>query len=238
MLSKAIAIVCYLFALFGGTAIAVLVLALGVGWEWRPLPLAQPWPWVVDLGWLVVFAIQHSGMARESFKLRWTRLVPVHLERSIYAGISGIVCMGMALSWQHIDGPTWWDLPKPFVVVPLLAAAGMVLINARFDPGLFGLRQAWAGDRPQPRETLLLVGPYRFIRHPLMACLLVFLWVQPVMMPTLAILSSGLTVYVLIGVLLEERDLLRRFHPEYAAYRRRVPALVPWRRPLAHGNKL
>jgi protein-S-isoprenylcysteine O-methyltransferase Ste14 len=77
----------------------------------------------------------------------------------------------------------------------------------------------------------MLVGPYRFVRHPLMACLLVFLWAQPVMTPTLALLSGGLTVYILIGVLLEERDLLRRFHPDYAIYRRRVPALIPWRRP-------
>ena len=238
MLSKAVAIVCYLLAMAGGTTFAVLVLALGIGWEWRPLPLPEPWPWVVDLGWLVVFAVQHSGMARESFKRLCTQLVPVHLERSIYAGASGMVCIGMALHWQHIDGPTWWDLPKPFLVVPLLAAAGMMLINARFDPGLLGLPQAWAGDRPQPPETLLLVGPYRFIRHPLMACLLVFLWAHPLMTPTLALLSGGLTVYVLVGVVLEERDLVRRFHPDYAAYRRRVPALVPWRRPLARGNKI
>jgi protein-S-isoprenylcysteine O-methyltransferase Ste14 len=58
------------------------------------------------------------------------------------------------------------------------------------------------------------------------------------MTPTLALLSGGLTVYVLVGVVLEERDLVRRFHPDYAAYRRRVPALVPWRRPLARGNKI
>jgi protein-S-isoprenylcysteine O-methyltransferase Ste14 len=138
----------------------------------------------------------------------------------------------MTLTWHSIDGPLLWDLPRFVVVIPLIAALGMIWINARFDPvGQLGLRQAWAGDKPQPPDTLMLVGPYRFVRHPLMACLLVFLWAQPVMTPTLALLSGGLTVYILIGVLLEERDLLRRFHPDYASYRQRVPAIIPWRRP-------
>jgi protein-S-isoprenylcysteine O-methyltransferase Ste14 len=64
-----------------------------------------------------------------------------------------------------------------------------------------------------------------------MACTLVLLWVQPVMPPTLALLSGGLTLYVGVGLTLEERDQLRRFGPAYEVYRRRVPALVPWRRP-------
>jgi hypothetical protein len=68
-----------------------------------------------------------------------------------------------------------------------------------------------------------------------MACLLVFLWGQPVLSPTLALLSGGLTAYIGAGIILEERDLLRLFGPAYAAYRRRVPALVPWRRPAPRG---
>jgi methanethiol S-methyltransferase len=232
MLTKATAVVCYILALVGSGALALLNLALGVGWEWHPFAFSPPWPWFIDLGWLLLFGLQHSGMAREGFKHHWTRWVPRHLERSIYAGVSGILGLGMALTWQRIEGPALWDLPRLVVVVPLIAALGMVWINARFDhAGLFGLRQAWAGDKPQPPETLVLVGPYRFVRHPLMACLLVFLWAQPVMTPTLALLSGGLTVYILIGVLLEERDLLRRFHPDYATYRQQVPALIPWRRP-------
>jgi protein-S-isoprenylcysteine O-methyltransferase Ste14 len=69
-----------------------------------------------------------------------------------------------------------------------------------------------------------------------MACLLVFLWVQPVMSTTLLILTGGLSAYIALGLLLEERDLMRRFHPHYAAYRRRVPALVPWRSPAPEGS--
>jgi protein-S-isoprenylcysteine O-methyltransferase Ste14 len=67
-----------------------------------------------------------------------------------------------------------------------------------------------------------------------MACVLVFLWTQPVMTPALALLVVGLSGYIFLGLWLEERDLSRRFHPEYGQYRRRVGMLFPWRWP---GNR-
>jgi protein-S-isoprenylcysteine O-methyltransferase Ste14 len=107
------------------------------------------------------------------------------------------------------------------------AAAGLVLVGLAVTWRPLGCGVIWAG----PGWLALMLGPYRYVRHPLMACLLVMFWAQPVMTPTLALLSGGLTAYVAVGLVLEERDLLRRFGPAYAAYRRRVPALVPWRPP-------
>ena len=223
---------CYLLALVGGGALAGRVLLLGAGFATETLSFPAPWPWAVDLTWLTLFGVQHSVMAREAFKRRWMRLVPPRLERSSYAALSGLLLLGMSLTWQPIPGLIWWHGPLILLALPLIAGAGLVLVNFHFDhAGLFGLRQAWSADRPAPPERLLVVGPYRYIRHPLMACLLGFLWLQPVMPPTLALLSGGLTLYMAVGVFFEERDLLRRFHPHYAAYRRRVPALIPWRLP-------
>jgi protein-S-isoprenylcysteine O-methyltransferase Ste14 len=231
---QAIAVLCYLLALAGAAAAAVLVLLLGLGRWAAPVPWPGVSPWLVDGGWLMLFGLQHSGMARQGFKAFWTRLVPARLERSLYTALSGLVLLGTALTWQAVPGEPFWAGPPWISLIALAAAAGLVLVNARFDhAGLFGLRQAWAAA-PAP-ERLLVVGPYRHLRHPLMACLLVFLWAQPVMSPTLALLSGGLTLYILAGIILEERDLLRRFGPAYAAYRRRVPALVPWRRPAPRG---
>jgi protein-S-isoprenylcysteine O-methyltransferase Ste14 len=108
----------------------------------------------------------------------------------------------------------------------------MGLVNLWYDhAGLFGLRQAW--EETPAEDRLLITGPYRFVRHPLMACFLVFLWGHAVMPPTLVLLAGGLTLYILVALRLEERDLLRRFGPAYAAYQRRVPALIPWRWPAA-----
>jgi protein-S-isoprenylcysteine O-methyltransferase Ste14 len=232
--SKAIALVCYLTALAGAAALAARVLLLGAGLGRDAASSAGLSPWLIDLAWLTAFGLQHSVMAREGFKRRWTRVVPPHLERSVYAALSGLLLLGLALTWQTIPGPELWHGPRFLLALPLLAGGGLAAVNLRFDhAGLFGLRQAWHADRPAPPERLLVVGPYRYVRHPLMACLLAFLWMQPVMPATLALLSGGLTAYVAVGVFLEERDLSHRFYPLYDAYRRRVPALVPWRRPAS-----
>ncbi len=235
--SKACAVVCYVVAVVGAGALAARVLALGAGFTPPSAAGAAPWSWIVDLSWLTAFGVQHSVMARDGFKHRWTHIVPAHLERSIYAAVSGLLLLGMALTWQPIPGPEWWRGPLCLAPLPLIPLLGLVLVNLRFDhAGLFGLRQAWARNKPQPPERLLIVGPYRYIRHPLMACLLAFLWAAPVMSPSLALLSGGLTAYIAVGVFFEERDLMRRFYPLYAAYRRRVSAVLPWRRPATESD--
>jgi protein-S-isoprenylcysteine O-methyltransferase Ste14 len=228
-----VALACYAVALLGSAALALLVLLLGLDVRPRWLFLSLPHPWLVNIGWLVAFGLQHSGMARTGFKRPWTRLVPPHLERSVYTGLSGLLLLGLAATWQPLPGDALWRGPPWLVVVPLAAGLGLVLVNRRFDhAGLFGLRQVREKGRPPTPDRLLILGPYRRVRHPLMACLLAFLWAQPVMTPTLLLLDAGLTAYVAVGVMLEERDLVSRFGEAYRSYRRRVPALVPWRRPV------
>jgi protein-S-isoprenylcysteine O-methyltransferase Ste14 len=39
-----------------------------------------------------------------------------------------------------------------------------------------------------------------------------------------------MTVYILVGVALEERDLVATFGDEYRAYRKRVAMLIPFMR--------
>jgi methanethiol S-methyltransferase len=228
MLSRGIALICYLIALAGAGAFAAFVLALGLDLEPAHRLRASLTPaWAVDLGWLCLFGLQHSGMARPAFKRLFVRVIPKTLERSAYAALSGLLLLALPIVWQPIPGAVIYCLPDAVVLVPLAAGAGLALINARHDhASLFGLRQAWSIP---VADHLEVGGPYRFVRHPLMACLLVFLWGQPTMTPTLLLLNAGLTGTILLGVTLEERDLRRTFPQAYDDYRRRVPMLLPWR---------
>jgi protein-S-isoprenylcysteine O-methyltransferase Ste14 len=225
-----IAILCCPIALAGQTALGLRVLGLGLDlWPAAAEP-ASASAWLIDGGWLAALALQHSGMARQSFKRIWTRLIPDYLERSVYAAASGLVLAAMCWWWQPVPGEPWWHLPLVVEAGAILGAVGIALVALRFDGlGLLGIRQVWEHGRSKEPDRLLIVGPYRWVRHPLMACLLVFLWCHPVMPPTLALLSGGLTVYILLALLLEERDLTARFGAAYRAYRQRVPLLVPWR---------
>ncbi len=230
--AKAFALACYLAALAGQAAFLGRVLLLGIEEDWFPVRLPENWSWAVNIGWVVLFAVQHSVMARTGFKTWWTRWVPAYLERSVYVGLSGVLLLGLASTWQPLAGEPLWRGPVWILIPAALGAAGIGYCSFRFDhTGLFGLRQVWEQGRTAMPESLRIVGLYRFVRHPVMAFLLLFLWAQPVLSPDLLLLSGGFTLYILAVLPLEERDLVRRFGKVYEEYRSRVPAVIPWRRP-------
>jgi protein-S-isoprenylcysteine O-methyltransferase Ste14 len=186
-------------------------------------------PWVINFGWLFLAAGQHSGMARQSFKQWLTRWIPAALERSLYVAVSGILLAALTLGWQPLPGAPLWHGPLWIAALSLLAALGVGLCCGWFDHAtFFGLRQAWTGNA-NARSPLRIEGPYRYVRHPLMLGLLIALWAQPIMPPELLMMNVGLTVYILIAIRWEERDLVREFGAEYEQYRRKVPALIPFR---------
>jgi methanethiol S-methyltransferase len=89
-----------------------------------------------------------------------------------------------------------------------------------------GLRQLFRlpDDRP---PGLVTRGLYRYVRHPLYSAGLVFLWFSPQMSVNLAALFFGLSAYLVIGAMFEERKLVKQYGRAYLDYRRRTPMLIP-----------
>ena len=187
------------------------------------------WPWLNNIGLILLFALQHSGMARQTFKKVIVRWIPATLERSLYVAMSGIVVGMLAFFWHPLPGEPFSEGPDWINAISLLGALGVIVCCWWTDlPGFLGLRQATTGNA-ELHEPFRMDGPYRFVRHPLMLCLLVFLWARPIMPPELLMMNVGLTIYILIAIRLEERDLVREFGADYENYRKKVPALIPYR---------
>jgi len=187
----------------------------------------------VDIGLLVLFAVQHSVMARPGFKKMWTRIVPAQLERSTYLLFSSVALLFVFLKWEPMGGVIWNIESAPgqyamyglYVVGWLIVLAATFLIN-HFD--LFGLRQVWLNLRGQKYTGLLFRTPgfYRLVRHPLYVGWLLVFWSAPRMTAAHLVFAAVTTLYILVAIRFEERDLMR-VHPEYAEYRNRVPMLIP-----------
>jgi protein-S-isoprenylcysteine O-methyltransferase Ste14 len=70
-------------------------------------------------------------------------------------------------------------------------------------------------------------GLYRWVRHPLYTAGLMFIWLSPVMSQNSLVVYIGITVYIIVGALFEERKLEREFGQEYARYKAITPMLIP-----------
>ncbi|MGD0575294.1 MAG: isoprenylcysteine carboxylmethyltransferase family protein [Anaerolineales bacterium] len=124
-----------------------------------------------------------------------------------------------------------YAIPFPWVLLTLsgqLAAVGMVLLAiGQTDPwGFLGVRQLLEGENRSPGQ-LVETGLYRWVRHPVYSAGLLFIWLLPRMSANLLALNVGLTAYLWLGTLFEERKLVHEFGQAYVAYRHRVPRLIP-----------
>jgi methanethiol S-methyltransferase len=187
----------------------------------------------INAALILLFALQHSVMARPAFKQWWTKFVPQPIERSTYVLATNAVLALLFWQWRPLGGVIWnvehpagraalWGL---FAIGWLTILVTTFLIN-HFD--LFGLRQAWLHFRGRPYTSLPFVtpGPYRFVRHPLYVGWLMAFWATPTMTTAHLLFAAGMTAYILVAIGYEERDLAAH-HAGYAEYRRRVPMLVP-----------
>jgi protein-S-isoprenylcysteine O-methyltransferase Ste14 len=192
---------------------------------------------LVNASLLLLFALQHSIMARPAFKSWWTRIVPSHLERSTYVVLASACLLLMMWQWQPVGGLVWSvenEVIKNLLLVSFLGGWLIVLISTflinHFD--LFGLRQVWLYFLGKPYTQLPFRVPvfYGFVRHPLYLGFLIAFWSTPVMTVAHFLFALLTTGYILTAIQLEERDLQNHFGEKYAAYKKRVPMIIPSRR--------
>lgn len=199
------------------------------------IPLGQAL--LVNIGLLGLFGLQHSAMARPAFKQRWTRIVSKPVERSTYVLFSSLCLITLFYFWQPL-GITVWTVENSIFRNLLYACFGfgwlLVLVSTflinHFD--LFGLRQVYLYLRGKDYTPLQFAtpGPYSYVRHPLYVGWLFAFWSTPTMTVAHLVFAVITTVYILVAIQLEERDLIKAYGKAYIDYRDRVPMLIPFSR--------
>ena len=189
---------------------------------------------IIDVALVALFGLQHSIMARQGFKRAWTKIVPKQVERSVFVLFASVALLIMFRLWQPIDG-TVWSVQNSMAANALWLVFwlgwGMVLISTflinHFE--LFGLHQVWAyaqgRDCPAPSFRTPLF--YRWVRHPLYVGFFLAFWAIPTMTYGHLLLAAGMSVFMLIAIQYEERDLVSFHGRDYEEYRVRVGMLIP-----------
>lgn len=229
------------FAVYGFAGLTVPLMLLFAGGWWLPKtidrgPHLSTVPAIIIDAFLVaLFGLQHSGMARPSFKAWMTRRVPAALERSVYVLMT---CLGMwfvCLAWQPVPQRIWevsgigaTVLDVGFWVGFVVVYAATLLLNHFYLLGISQAYREYVTREPDATlDRLQVHGPYRLVRHPLMTGLLICFWCASTFTVGHLVWAFGMSVYIVVGTILEERDLIARFGVAYREYAQRVPAFFP-----------
>ncbi|OHU21548.1 hypothetical protein BKG76_13075 [Mycobacteroides franklinii] len=229
------------FAVYGLAGITVPLMLLFFGGWWLPktvdrsASLSTGSAVIIDVALLTLFGLQHTIMARLSFKAFITRWVPDALERTIYVLMVCLVMWLIFLCWQPVPHHVWSAEGVAGVILDIgfwlgfaLVYAATLLLNHFY---LLGITQSYRHYVTQVPDItvdqLQTHGIYRLVRHPLMTGLLITFWCTSTMTMGHLLWAFGITVYILLGTFFEERDLVARFGSSYRAYATKVPALIP-----------
>jgi protein-S-isoprenylcysteine O-methyltransferase Ste14 len=229
-----------LAGVLGGSSMLAFIIFLFVGsLDMVDLGLDEAAALILNAGLCLAFFVQHSTMIRSSVRRRLTRYLPEDYHGILYTIASGVVLLTLVLFWQESakqlaapEGIIRWLLRAIFFLSIAGVVWGMKTLEL-FDS--FGFKPVL--NRLHGTESklspLIIRGPYRWVRHPLYTFFLVMIWSCPDLTVDRLLFNVLFTIWMIIGAVLEERDLVAAFGEAYREYQRKVPMLIPYRiRPI------
>jgi len=194
--------------------------------------------WILLTG--ALFGLIHSGLASnwsKNLAARWFGEQSRSYYRLFFVLVAALTTMFyLALTFTLPDRPIY-HIPAPWVYLTLSIQAAAVIgalvslsqICTSCFLGLDALpwfRRENTADQPQ----ILVTGKlYRWVRHPIYSCLLIFLFCSPWMSWNLLAFTLGVLIYTIIGAVFEERKMVQQFGNVYIEYRKKTPMFIPLR---------
>jgi protein-S-isoprenylcysteine O-methyltransferase Ste14 len=188
------------------------------------------------MSWLILsiaaWGLIHSGMASVSFKESFRRIIGARFAPfyRLFFNIFSLVSIAPILYLMAaLPDKNFYQAQPPWSYLMSagqgLSAFLLLVSLLQTDVLAFaGLRQLFEQER---NGSLVTNGVYRLVRHPLYTFGLLIIWLSPQVSINSFIAYLAFTAYILIGIVFEERKLLREFGQAYADYKSVTPMLIP-----------
>jgi protein-S-isoprenylcysteine O-methyltransferase Ste14 len=189
--------------------------------------------WIILLA-ILIYGFVHSLLASLRLKAiarHWFGPVANRWFRLFYNLVAGLTLLPIVLLPVVMVDKPLYSIRSPWIILTgILQVVALVILGVGVaQTGLLsflGVQQLFGVVEEKPSK-LVVDGLYRYVRHPLYTAGLVIIWLMPVMTCNLLALNIGLTLYILIGAVFEERKLLREYGEVYADYQKHTPMLIP-----------
>jgi methanethiol S-methyltransferase len=180
----------------------------------------------------------HSFLISTRFTNLMTRLLKDYYAfyRLFYVLISFILIVPLINYTSQLDDKIIITYESPLSVVQYILIYGSLLMFFwafffNYDSlSFFGIRQILNFGKEKkinPSEGIKRKGLLGIMRHPMYLALIIYLWCQTYRVVDI-VTNTLLTIYVIIGTILEERKLVLEFGEEYIKYQKEVPMLIPF----------
>jgi protein-S-isoprenylcysteine O-methyltransferase Ste14 len=83
----------------------------------------------------------------------------------------------------------------------------------------------WAAPERKFKMPIL----YNLVSHPIYLGFIIASWAAPVMTVGHLLFAAITTAYIVVGIFLDEGDLVDLLGDDYRRYRQRMPMLISWR---------
>jgi protein-S-isoprenylcysteine O-methyltransferase Ste14 len=199
-------------------------------------------PWIILFS-VVVYGFVHSLLATLAAKARarqWFGPGADRWYRLAYNTFGILTFLPILVLTASLSSERLYVIPTPWSYITLVGQllALLALVIGLQQTGVWsflGFEQMLKPSHNEPAQ-MVTGGLYRWVRHPLYTAGLAFIWLTPIMTSNLLALNIGLTLYLVVGAVYEERKLVREFGETYIDYQHRTPMIIPLVRGRSEGE--
>lgn len=186
---------------------------------------------------LALYGVIHSilaGLSVKNLVRKWIGDTAYHRYYRLFFSVqAGVLFIPSLVLTAVLPNQFIYQIPRPllYLTIFIQGVSVFILVHTVMLTGAFrfiGLRQLI--DPADAKQSLPLVvrGMYKYVRHPLYTFSLLFIWLTPIMSWNVLALNIGITLYMLIGAIFEEKKLLLEFGEAYAIYKEKTAFILPF----------